>query len=143
MAIAEIARQDEATPSAPRAVPRSRRPWGPAQYLALTAMPLLAYQAWTLVAWLAAGPHQITAYRSYGSFGWYAARAIELARALAVVAILARLVRQCRTQRRLTFDAMLFIGLLLTVFWDTIVNFVEPLWFYSSNWLNLNDWYGH
>src|SRR3984957_11018649 len=116
MAIAEIARQDEATPSAPRAVPRSRRPWGPAQYLALAAVPLLAYQAWTLVAWIAAGPHQITAYRSYGSFSWYAARAIEVTLVLAVAAILARLVRECRAQRRLTFDAMLFIGLLATVF---------------------------
>lgn len=143
MAITEIARAHRANPSGPRAARRSRRHWGPAQYLALAAVPLLAYQAWTLVAWLAAGPNQITAYRSYGSFSWYAARAIEVVLVLAVAAILARLIHQCRAQRRLTFDAMLFIGLLLTVFWDTIVNFVEPLWFYSSNWLNLNDWYGH
>jgi hypothetical protein len=37
----------------------------------------------------------------------------------------------------------MFIGLLLTVFWDTVVNFVQPLWFYSTNWINLNDWWGH
>jgi hypothetical protein len=143
MAVTEIAREDQAHPRTQRAVPRSRQHWGPAHYLALAAVPLLAYQVWTLVAWLAAGPHQITAYRSYGSFSWYAARAIEVVLALALAAILVRLVRECRAQRRLTFDAMLFIGLLLTVCWDTIVNSVEPLWFYSSTWLNLNDWYGH
>ena len=121
----------------------AKHPWSPAHYLALAAVPLLAYQAWTLVAWLIAGPHQITAYRSYGSLSWYAARAIEVLLVLAVTAILVRLVRECRAQRRLTFDAMLFIGLLLTVFWDTVVNFVEPLWCYSTDWLNLNEWWGH
>jgi hypothetical protein len=121
----------------------SRRTWSPAQYLALSAVPLLAYQAWTLVGWIAAGPHQVTAYRSYGSTSWYAARTIEVVLVLAVSVILVRVARECRAQRRLTFDAMLFVGLLLTVFWDTVVNFAEPLWFYSSNWLNLNEWWGH
>jgi hypothetical protein len=142
MAVSEI-------PTEPRPVAKHgsasglRRTWGPVQYLALAAVPLLAYQAWTLVGWLAAGPHQVTAYRSHGSTSWYAARVIEVVLVLAVSVILVRAVHQCRAQRRLTFDAMLFIGLLLTVFWDTVVNFAEPLWFYSSNWLNLNEWWGH
>lgn len=123
--------------------PGRRMRWGPAQYLALAAVPLLGYQAWTLVQWLAAGPHQITQYRIAGSSSWYVGWIVQAALVVGVATITVGLVRACRRERRLTFDAMLFIGLLTTVFWDTVVNFVEPLWFYSSDWLNLNDWWGH
>jgi hypothetical protein len=126
-----------------RPVPGARRTWGPAHYLALVSIPLLTYQVWTWVSWLADGPYQVTADRSDGSFSWYAARTIEIVLTLVVIVLVAMLVRQCRAQRRLTFDAMLFIGLVLTVFWDTVVNFVEPLWFYSTNLVNVNDWWGH
>lgn len=122
----------------------ARRPaWGPAHFLALAAVPLLAYEAWTLAHWIAAGPHQVTAYRTTGSTSWYAGWALQGALAVGVALIAVGLVRTCRRERRLTFDALLFVGLLTTVFWDTTVNFVEPLWFYSSDWLNLNDWWGH
>jgi hypothetical protein len=137
----------EFTPTAAAALPRPsapvRRSWGAAHYLALVAVPLLAYQAWTLIGWLAAGPHQVTNYRTAGSASWYAARVIQGVMLIAVIAIAVGVVRGCRRERRLTFDAMLFIGLASTVFWDTVVNFVEPLWFYSTNWVNLNDWWAH
>lgn len=138
-----IAREAVAGEPGQRGVPGSRRVWGPAHYLALGAIPLLVYQVWTWVSWLGSGPYQVTAERSYGSFSWYAAHAIEIVLALAVGGLVAMLVRQCWAQRRLTFDAMLFIGLVLTVFWDTVVNFVEPLWFYSTNWVNVNNWWGY
>ena len=138
-----FAREAEESGLGRRGMSSSRRAWGPAHYLALASIPLLAYQVWTWGAWLASGPYQVTADRSYGSFSWYAARGIEIVLGLVVIVLVAMLVRQCRARRRLTFDAMLFIGLVLTVFWDTVVNFIEPLWFYSTNWVNLNDWWGH
>lgn len=120
----------------------SRRVWGPAHFLAMAAVPLLAYQIWTWVAWLASGPYQVTAYRDTSSFSWYAAHTLEIVMGIVVVALVIYLVRQCRQQRRLTFDAMMFIGLVCTLFWDTITNAIEPLWLYSTNWVNLNDWWG-
>ena len=51
--------------------------------------------------------------------------------------------RECWRKKSLTIDAIYFIGLSLTVFWDTVVNFLQPTFLYSSHWLNLNDWWGH
>jgi Spirocyclase AveC-like len=122
----------------------SRRPaWGASQYLALAAVPLLAYQAWTLVSWLASGPHEVTAYQQTASASYEAAWVIQIALIIGVSTLVVLLVRQCRRERRLTFDAVLFIALATTVFWDTVVNFVQPVWFYSTNWVNLNAWWGH
>jgi hypothetical protein len=118
-------------------------PWRAAQYLAPIAVPLLAYQAWTLASWLASGPHQVTAYRQTGSASYAWAWVIQAFFIAGTSILILLLVRQCRRQRRLTFDALLFIGLAATVFWDTFVNFVQPVWFYSSNWVNLNAWWGH
>ncbi len=122
---------------------REKPGWGPAQVLALAAVPLLGYQIWTLIAWLLSDPHQVLDHRGVGSVSWHVAWAIQIALSGAVVGIGVKLWREYRRERRLTFDAMLFIGLLLTVFWDTVVNFVQPLWFYSTNWVNLNEWWGH
>jgi hypothetical protein len=127
----------------PRSSMGKKPRWGTAQFLALAAIPLLGYQIWTLIPWSLSGPHQVLDHRSVGSASWDAAWAIQIALSVIVVGIGVRLWREYRRERRLTFDAMLFIGLLLTVFWDTVVNFVQPLWFYSTNWINLNDWWGH
>ena len=88
-----------------------RRGWGPVHYLALASVPLLAYQFWTLVAWLADGPVPVNQYRESGSTSWYAARIIEVGLILVALVMIAGIVRDCRKQRRLSFDAMLLIGL--------------------------------
>ena len=125
------------------AAPSKGTGWGPVYYLALASVPLLAYQFWTLLTWLADGPFPVNQYRETGSTSWYAARIIEVLLILVALVMIAGIVRDCRRQRRLTFDAMLLIGLTATIFWDTFVTFIEPIWFYSSNWVNLNDWWGH
>src|SRR5579862_8698058 len=83
----------------------TRRPgWGPAQWLALLALPLIVYEAWTLIGWLAAGPHEVTAYRQTGSASYIWAWVIQIFFILGVSTLVMLLVRDCRRQRRLTFD---------------------------------------
>jgi Spirocyclase AveC-like len=133
----------EAEEQPPRLASRKKPEWGFAQFLALAAIPLLGYQIWTVTAWLLSGPYQVLDHRNVGSASWDAAWAIQIALSVGVAAISVKLWREYRRERRLTFDAMLFIGLVLTVFWDTVVNFIQPLWFYSTDWINLNEWWGH
>ena len=124
-----------------RTEPKGR--WGFAHYLALASVPLLAYQAWTLVAWLASGPHQVTVGRDDSTISWWAARAIEVGTTTLAIALLVLAVRESRRLGRMPFDLKLWIALLITSFWDTFTNFIQPIWFYSSNFVNLNEWWGN
>ena len=118
----------------------SRARWGAARYLALAALPLLAYELWTLAAWLGDGPFQVTAERERGSTSWYGARVIEALVVLSVGAFLWRAVRDRRRLGRLSVDALLIIGMFTAAFWDPVYNWLTPAWLYSSNFLNVNDW---
>lgn len=115
----------------------------PARVLAICAVPLLVYEVWAIVGWLVAGPHQITQFRQHGTVSWYAARILEPLIVLALLVLIAKVVRDCRRQGRLTVDALLLIGVATSAFWDPIYNWFGPAWSYSSNWLNLNDWFAH
>jgi hypothetical protein len=105
-----------------------------ARRLAVVAIPLLAYEAWTLIGWLADGPAQITAGRDHGSTSWYAARAVEVL-VLLSVALLVR--------RRSDRDRLLVVGMFSAAFWDPVYNWTETAWLYSTNFLNVNDWFAH
>jgi Spirocyclase AveC-like len=111
--------------------------------LACCAVVLLAYETWTVVGWLADSPHQITAYRSHGSFAWYAARVAESLVLLSVVLFAVRSARELRQTRQVSVDLALVIGMATAAFWDPIYNWVTPAWLYSSDFLNINDWMGH
>lgn len=112
-------------------------------WLAAAALPLLAYETWTLAGWLSDGPAQITRYRVDGSTSWYAARLIEMLVVISVVAWVVRLVRERRRLGRLSTDALLVIGMFSAAFWDPIYNWLTPAWLYSSDFLNVNDWMAH
>lgn len=124
-------------------VSRHAENWRPVRVLAVAGLALLAYEAWTLIGWLAAGPFQITRYRNPGSTAWTGARILEVAIVAGTVAIAAYVIRDCRRRRALTFDAMLIVGLTTAAFWDPIYNWLTPAWLYSSDWLNVNDWLAH
>jgi hypothetical protein len=98
------------------------------------------YAVWTWGAWLASGPIQITATRDPEIASWWVARSFEAIMAVAVVVIGFRVARQCLTQRRLVFDAIIIIAGFFTLFWDPMVNWMQPNFMYSSQWLNLNTW---
>lgn len=123
--------------------PTPERPrWGPAHFLAAWAIPLLAYQAWTWGAWLRAGPEQLTEFRDTSLFSWKLARSYEVAAVLTLVVVLTIVVRKCLRERRLVFDAMFCIAGAATYWLDPVCNFFQPLFLWSQQWTNVNDWVG-
>lgn len=111
--------------------------------LACAAVPLLAYEGWTIAGWLVAGPSQITAYRDHGSTSLYAARVVEVAVVASVAWWLVHVLRERRRTGRLGVDGLLIAGMFSAAFWDPIYNWLDPAWLYSSHFLNVNDWFGH
>ncbi|MGH2728556.1 MAG: spirocyclase AveC family protein [Actinomycetota bacterium] len=133
-----------ATPLGRASLSRSNaRRWRPAHYLAALGAVFVFWQSWTWIAWLADGPEQITQFRDRNSASWYGARVYEALAIVAALSVIVYLVRQCRRERRLTFDAMLCISTGAAMWTDPGVNFIEPTWMYSSNWTNLGGWAGH
>lgn len=113
----------------------------PAAYiLAFIGALVVGYALWTWGSWLADGPEQITASRDTDSISWPIARAYEAIMAVAVVWLCVRLFRQCRRERRIVFDVVMVVAGFFTLFWDPMVNWMQPNFMYSSNWLNLNTW---
>ena len=100
------------------------------------------YEFVTWGRWLAAGPQQITRYRDTSASIWTIARFYEVAVLLVAVALVIKVVRECRAQRRLSFDGQMLIGGVAALFFDPLGNFIQPTFFYNSDWLNLNSWTG-
>jgi len=119
----------------------SRR-FTPARWLAFFGCLVALYELITWGRWLAAGPVQITQYRDTAQAAWTVAKFYELAILLVSIGLAIKLVRDCRRAGRLTFDAQLLLGGVAALFWDPFGNFVQPAFFYNSDWLNLNTWTG-
>jgi hypothetical protein len=120
------------------------RQWSWAHALAVVGVPFLVWEIWTVVAWLADGPHSVTGYSNAGSGSWYGARVLEGSMILISVAVLAYLVRGCLRARRLfTFDVQFCLAAGTVVWADTGPNFFMPMFLASSNWVNVNGICGH
>lgn len=117
-----------------------RAPWRAVDYLAIIGTAFIALQAYVWISWLADGIHQQTRYRNTGSFAFVAACAFEITGVALLLGVGTWMIRQCRAQRTLTFDAKFCLAALLSMWLDPVANFVQPSWFYSENWLNTNDW---
>ena len=122
---------------------RAGRRGGPVPVLAAVGAACVAIQLAVYGAWLAAGPHQVRRFRDHDSASWYAARFFEVLIVVVSIAMLVHVVRQCRRERRLTFDAMLCLAGAAAYWIDPIDNWLQPLFMYSSNWVNLSNWSGH
>lgn len=129
--------------SARPALRAERKTWGPAHYLAVFGVICLLWGGWTIVSWLEDGPAQVTQFRDRDSASWYAARAYEAALVAMGLAVATIVVRRCIRERRLTFDAKLCVAGLAAMWTDPTANFVQPLFMYSSNFLNLATWCSH
>jgi hypothetical protein len=112
----------------------------PAMVLAVIGALVVGYALWTWAGWLADGPKPITANRDPESASRWVARGYELILVVVAVAMAVRVVDQCRRERRLVFDAIMVIAGFFTLFWDPMVNWMQPNFMYSCQWLNLNTW---
>jgi hypothetical protein len=124
-------------------MPTKQGRWSWPHYLAVAAVPVLLLQTWTLAAWLADGPHQITEFRDTSAISWKAARVYEGIGIIVSIVVIFVVGRECRRKRQLTFDAK-FLICGVTLFWDDAgTNFFQPIIMYSSNWVNVNSPLGH
>jgi hypothetical protein len=129
-------RTTEVAPLAPRRIPAT-------VVLAVIGVVVTGYALWTWGSWLADGPTQITASRDPASASRWVARIYEALMVVAVVVLTVRIVRECRREHRLVFDAVIVIAGFFALFWDPMVNWMQPNFMYSSQWLNLNTWTGN
>lgn len=138
---------DATHPAAPAAsgdvVPAPKAPWRWQHYLAVIAGLFLAWGAWTVGAWFAAGPRPVTAYREPATSAYAIATGYEIAAVLLVLGVGGYVVRGCLRQHRLTFDAQLCIAGLLAYWLDPFYNFFVPMNLYSSNFVNVGSWCSH
>src|SRR5581483_5404490 len=88
----------------------ARRPWRWQEWMALVGVGFLVWQAWTLIAWVAAGPRASTRDRDRSSAAWVAAHLYEATAVVVAVVVVSWVVRQCRREHRLVFDAQLCIA---------------------------------
>ena len=116
----------------------------PVYLLAIAAVPIVVWEGWTLIAWLADGPRPVTAFRHGHTLDWYAARALEGVMVGAAIAVAVHVVQDCRRKGRiLTFDVK-FCLCAATLFWaDLGANVFHPVFLASSNWVNLTGPCGH
>lgn len=118
----------------------SRRQWRWQEWLALVGVGFLVWQAWTLIAWLAAGPRATTQDRDRSSAAWAAAHIYEAVAVVVAVVVVGWVVRQCRREGRLVFDAQLCIAGALCYWLDPVANMFQPVYVVSSNFINIGNW---
>lgn len=134
-----LARQPVPAAAPPRSA-AGRPPWAWPQFLALVGVAFLIWQAWTIGAWLIEGPRASTEFRDTSSGAWIAARIYEAVAVLVAVTVVTLVVRQCRRERRLTFDGQLCIGGALCFWLDPVANMFQPVYIVSSNFVNVGNW---
>jgi len=115
----------------------------PYYYWTLAGTIFILWLGWGVVAWLVSGPHQITGYRTHANSAAEMALLSEAAAIALALVVSVLLIRQCRRQKRLTFEAQFCIAASFLLLLDPGINFVQPLFFYSSTFVNLNSWLGH
>lgn len=122
---------------------RPKRRWPAAYYLAFVGVFFLCFEVWVLGGWLADGPRAVTEFRDSHTVDWWAARVYETLAVLFALGMLVHLVRACRRERRFIWDAKFVVATGLLYWVDPFVNTLQPIFFYSSNWVNLENWCGH
>lgn len=132
--------------TAPGSTPVGRGTTGrsPAVVLAVLGVPILALDVWSVAAWLADGPIQVTRFRDHHDPSWYAAIVLQALVVLVSVAVAATVARECVRRRTvLTFDVMFCLAG-ATMFWaDFASNFFQPTFITSSQLVNVTNVCGH
>ena len=103
----------------------------------------LAVQAWTYLSWLVSGRATPTGVGPTPVPGWMTAviRIFEVSSiAGGVVVVYWFLIRPLRSERRLTLDGMLLIGILSTYWQDPMLNFFVNWFTYNAQLWNFGSW---
>jgi hypothetical protein len=123
---------------------RSRgRAWGYHQYLGLLAVIVIVYQTIGWASWWGDTPVSVTQFRDRTDESWWLARVYESLAILTLLVIATYVVRKVRRERRWGIEAQFCLAGLLTYWQDPFSNAIQPLFWYSSNWVNLNEWTGN
>jgi hypothetical protein len=122
---------------------RAPRPFNGVYALASVGVLIVSYELWAWGAWLVAGPHPVTRYRDPNSPSLWVARGYEVVMVITAVAVMGTVVRDCLRRRAFTTDASIIVAGFFMLFWDPMVNWMQPNFFYSSQWINVNTWTGY
>ena len=117
-----------------------RAPWRWQHHLSIVGCLFLVWGAWTVTAWLLAGPHSITEYRDPDSEAFAIAKVYEVAIVAVSIAVTFHVIRGVLRERRFTFDAQLCVAGALAFWIDPFYNFFVPSVAYSSNFVNVGSW---
>lgn len=131
-------------PSPDAAAPApEKRSWPYAYVLAGFGVLFMFFLAWTITSWLMDGPQSVTEFQDSSSTNWWAARVYETLAVLFAIGMLIHLVRQYRRERRFNWDMKFVLAGALLYWVDPFANWFQPIFFYSSNWVNLENWCGN
>jgi hypothetical protein len=64
----------------------------------------------------------------------------QVASTALAIAVITYVVRQCRREGRLTFDAVLVMAWVLAYWQDPLTNYFRPLFFYNAAMINFGSW---
>ena len=122
--------------------PKARWSWP--HYFALIGVPILFWELWTIVAYLADGPSTVRWYGPRNDVEFFVAKAHEALGVVVAIAVITYVVRGCRRAHRVvTFDVMFCIAG-FSIFWQDLgVNFFMPSMLISSYYVNIANLCGH
>jgi len=103
---------------------------------------LLIAQIYTWVGFFGHGPVSVDPPGEFKPLTFWAARAVEVLNWSVLIWAISYVVRQCRRERRFTFDAQFCVAGALTYWCDPIVEFFQPIFFNTSYYVNVRDWTG-
>lgn len=113
-----------------------------AQIWAFWGIILLIAQIYTWVGFFGHGPVSAEPEGPYKPMTFWAARVVEVMNWSVLLWALSYVIRQCRRERRFTFDAQFCVAGALTYWCDPIVEFFQPIFFNTAYYVNVHDWTG-
>jgi hypothetical protein len=128
-------------PSSSSASPVAVKSLKPITFWAVLGILFVLLQAYVYTDWLT-GPtfsiaHPTEPVPTITKFWCWA---LQIGTGITFTSVLVYVIRQCRRERRLTFDAMLAIAWAAVAWQDLIVNLIRPTFFYNSYLISFTSW---
>jgi hypothetical protein len=107
---------------------------------AIVGIAALAVQTSVWIPYLASGPETLTQFRDPSSNSYIWARILETVNVIALVGTLAFVIRDVRSNRAWTRNAMWLTAFASMIWLDPLLNYFRPGFYFSSNLVNLESW---